>query len=1056
MYNKNLYVMKTTRYFIAFIVYLQFIVVSGQELGGMQEQNGFKASQQSGIVAQLMQWQKFGAKNATASFQNPDEKLQSQLGIHSQVVTTLAEDYEFYGGASTSGNNIPFDMVTDAEGNTYVTGGSSNESQPAGDFFTMKISPQGTILWQVRIPAAKYAVEYGMKLLLDTNGNLVVTGLKWNGNDMDIYTIKYSPAGSQLWTTTYNSPYQGIEAPSAITSGPDGSIYITGISWSGTSVDYITLKYNTEGSLEWQARNSGPGDDSWNEATAIALDAVGNVIVTGYSPNNDGWLNYHTVKYSANGTQLWAQDYNYASTDPDNPAEVTNSIPRSVTTDSNNNVYVTGVFDLFFGRMGTIKYNAAGEQQWIATYKTEGEETQGWQTAFSNNKLYVAGSHNGNFANNGNVLLSYEPDGTQNWVRETTDLIDAANVKLLFDAQGQPVVAAKGMTPGAEEYALNHAARAKKYSVQGDLMGEAAFIIDTTEGTASLGDMAGIGLDTLGNVYFTVNSFYSANGAVYEIVKSAFGTTAPAPLWNTVYTNAGAPNASMLHSFNDGNGNTFSTGEYFAFANGTLNASYFLVKHNAQGAVAWETVYNAENGNPAEGIIGRADTNGNTFVCLLPLFGEPLKVKKLSPGGQELWENQISLTNAQVRVLEIGTDGSVYLGGVAYENEGDQNPSFVGIKISATGEELWRTFIESNNSANTLYAISAGKVTPTGELVLTGSCGTGNFLSQNVNLTVLKINSDGNEGWQTPVTVENSSSTGTDLLISSDGTIYTNGFVQNNDTYMQDVITAKISANGVLQWSRVFGDEDRNERSYTLKQFSDGAVAVIGYSLGTEDDSIHNSLIKYDAQGNEPWVFESENMRYYNDFHIDGSDNCYIMNQITRDPFPHKIYNSLFPVATLITINAAGNGEEEFFIGQEYSEFYGKGLVPHPDGRLLLAGSIANQSFFKGLYFFETEHDGTLGIIDNEIVIEKNKLGQNYPNPVVSSTTIPFFLLKTEKVSIKLYSSEGKLIKEIANETFSAGTNTLIFDADGLASGIYFYQITAGKFKQARKMIVVR
>lgn len=1047
--------MKITRFIVVSILCLQYTIGSGQDIGTFQNQNAFKESKKSGIIAQLMQWQKFGAKQAPTTLHNPEEKLRMQLGMRSEVMTTFAEDYEFYGGETTAGNNIPYAMVTDAQGNTYVTGGSSNESHPAGDFFTIKVSPSGAILWEVRIPAAQYAVEYGMKLLLDMDGNLVVTGLKWNGNDMDISTVKYSPEGAQLWMSTYNSPNQGVDVPSAMVSGPDGSIYISGVSWSGSSLDYITLKYNSDGLLSWEARNNGPGEDSWNEATAITTDTVGNVIVTGYSPNNEGWLNYHTVKYSANGTQLWARDYNYASTDPENPSEVTNSIPRSITTDGDNNIYVTGVFDTFLERIGTIKYNAAGDEQWTATYKTEGELTQGRQTSFRNGKLYVAGSHNGNFANNGNVLISYEADGTQNWVRETTDLIDVANVKLMFDTEGNPVVAAKGMTPGAEEWMLNHAARAKKYSVQGDLISEAVFIIDTTEGTASMGDLAGIGLDNDGNVYFAINSFYSENGAVYETVKSAFGATAPTPFWNTVYTNAAAPNATMLYSFADNNGSTFTTGQYFNFADNVLNSNYFLTKHNAQGAVAWQAVYNTANGNGAEGILGQADANGNLFVCLLPQFGEPFKVKKLSPNGEDLWEAEINLTNAQIQVMEAGADGSVYLGGTAYENEDSNNPSFMGLKISSTGQELWRTFVESNNTANNIYAVAAGKVTAAGDLILTGRCGSGNFLNQDVNLTVVKIANDGTEGWQAQVDLDEGSSSGTDLLVSTDGTIYTNGYVQNPETYMEDIVTAKISADGVLVWSRLFGDEQKNERSYTLRQFSDGAVAVVGYSIDNNQD-IHNSLVKYDAEGNQLWVFESENMRYFNDFHIDGSDNCYIMNQVTIDPFPHKIFNSLFPISTLITVNAAGNGEEEFFIGDEYAEFYGKDLVPHADDRLLLAGNIGNQSFFQGLHFFETQHDGSLGTTDHETAIQKNKLGQNYPNPVISNTTIPFYLLNTERVSIKLYSSTGRLINELANDTFNSGTNTVVFDAQILSPGIYFYQLTAGKFKQARKMIVVQ
>ena len=1043
--------MKIIRFILAYIIYLQSVAGSAQVIEPVQNHNGNQGFQERhGSPSQRP-----GINPAAGLSNSLQQRQLQQPGMQPATVMPSSNNYQFYGGESTAGNNVPYDMVSDAQGNTYITGASSNELQPAADFYTMKISPQGTILWQARISADKYAVEYGVKLLLDADGNLVVTGLKWNGNDMDIRTIKYSPDGAQIWESIFNSPYQGVDSPAAIISDPAGSIYITGLSWSGSTVDYITLKYNTDGTLAWQARNNGPGGESWNEATAIAVDNIGNVIVTGYSPNNEGWLNYHTVKYNDNGTQLWVQDYNYASTDPENISDVTNSAARSVTTDGDNNIYVTGVFDIYLERIGTIKYNAAGEQQWTATYKTEGEKTQGWQTAFRDGKLYVAGSHNGNFSNNGNVLISYEPDGTQNWVRETTDLVDAVNVKLIFDAQGNPVVAAKGLTPGAEEWELNVAARAKKYNEQGNLLGEAAFVIDTSLGTASMGDMAGIGLDTNGNIYFTVNSFYSANGSVYEIVKSAFGVTTPTPIWNTVYANTGAPNVTMLNAFADNNGNTFSTGQYFNFSNDVLNSNYFLVKYNPQGAIAWQAVYNTENGNPAEGIMAKTDNSGNAFVCLLPQPGEPFKLKKLSPTGQELWETEINLINGQIRVMETSADGSVYLGGVAYENDSDDTPSFTAIKISATGNELWRTFTTSTNATNTVYAVAAGKVTSTGNFILTGHCGTGNFSSQNVDLTVIKFNNDGTAGWQTAVPVEGSSSKGLDLLISNDGSIYTNGYSQNDDTYLEDIITAKISADGVLQWSRTSGDEERNERSYTLKQFSDGAVAVIGYSLDIEGN-INNLLTKYDTQGSVVWTFESENMRYFNDFHIDGSDKCYIMNQVITDPFPHKIYNSLFPVSSLTIVGTDGSGDEEFFIGNEYAEFYGKRLIPHPDGRLLLAGNISNQSFYQGLHFFETEHDGTLGVNPNDALKPKKRLGQNYPNPVLNSTTIPFYLLETDKVSIKLYSSEGRLIKEIANQTFSHGNNTVTFDAGSLAPGMYFYQLTAGTFRQARKMIIAR
>ncbi|KOS04821.1 hypothetical protein AM493_01250 [Flavobacterium akiainvivens] len=1046
----------TTKHIFGLLAVAAFPLVSAAQ-SGLESQPGYEVSKTGGAVASLMKWKAFKPNYSKAPVTSPQQKMLQQMGIQTPQYTTLSNNYEFYGGEAYKGNNVPYASVTDGAGNTYITGGSTNEDHPAGDFFTMKVSPGGEILWEEREPAAMYAVEYGMNIAFDNSGNIIASGLKWNGNDMDIRVIKYSPDGTKLWDTTFDNGAEGIEVPNSMAIGADGSVYIAGIAWSGNSVDYITLKYNSSGAEQWHHTENPAGDDTWNEATAIAVDAGNNVIVTGYSPNENGWLNYHTIKYNPQGTKLWEQAYNYESTDPDNVADVTNSVPRAVITDADGNIYVTGTFDTFINRIGTIKYNAAGEQQWVETYKSGTEVTLGWRIGLNNNTLYVAGSHLGGFADDGTVLISYDTDGTQNWVEETTNLIETANARLAFDAEGNIVVSAGGMTPGAEEWEQDMAARAYKYTPEGDLLGQAAFVISTATGTASMGEMAGTGVDNEGNVYFTVNSFYSESGPVFETVKSGFGTTAPVTDWSATYTNLGSPGASMLNSFADGNGNTFSTGSYYTFSDNMLNANYFIVKHDSEGNIDWNVAFNAENGNPAEGIIGSTDANGNAYVCLLPGFEAyppQLKVIKLSPEGTQLWSAQIELYNPTVYVLAPQADGSVFLGGTALENEDSADPSFVGIKLKGDGSQQWKTFMPGI-SGNNIYQISAGKVDSDGRLILAGSHGSGTFMAQVVNLTAVQFNADGTPGWIASVPVEGGSSRGTDLYIAADNSLYINGYTQNSTTFYEDIITAKISATGEVLWSDTFGESERNERSYTVKPFSNGDIVVVGYSLADNGD-IHNTLVKYTADGELLWDFASENMRYYNDFHIDGSDVCYIMNQAIVDPFPHKIFNMPFPIASLVTVDSNGeNSNEAFFVGPEYAEFYGERLVPHPDNRLLLAGSVSNQAFYQGTYFFETEHDGTLGL-PGELTpdTQHNILGQNYPNPVREVTSIPFTLVNGGKAALRLYNAQGRYIREIANDIYASGSNTITFDTKGLAPGIYFYQIEYNGFKQARKMVI--
>lgn len=1023
----------------------------------LKEQNGYQMSKTSGSISLLTRWSAFKPDYGNAAVIDPQQKMLLRLGIRIPESIPFSNNYEFYGGEAYKGNNVPYASVTDAAGNTYVTGASSNEGQPAGDFFTLKIGPDGQTLWQKREQAAKYAVEYGMHIAFDNSGNIVVSGLKWNGNDMDIRLIKYAADGTKVWDTIFDKGVEGLEIPNAMTIDVHGNIYVTGIGWSGTSVDYLTIKYNSNGVEQWHRTENPAGEESWNEATAVAADTDGNVIVTGYSPNPEGWLNYHTVKYGPEGAKLWEQAYNYESTDQDNISAVTNSVPRAITTDADGNIYVTGTFDTFLNRIGTIKYNPSGQQQWVQTYKSGSEVTLGWKIGLNNNTLYVAGSHLGGFADDGTVLLSYNTDGTQNWVNETTDLIETNNAILSFDSGGNIITSANGMTPGAEEWEQDVAARAYKYSSEGALLGQAAFVISTTGGTATMNGMAGTGVDNNGNVYLSVNSFYSENGAVFETVKSGFGNTPPETIWNAIYSNTGSPAASMLNSFGDNNGNTISTGSYYTFSDGMLNTNYFIVKHNAEGDVAWNVVYNAENGNPADGIIGSTDANGNVYICLLPGFEQyppVLKVIKLSPEANQLWSAEIELNNPSVYIVQPQPDGSVYLGGTAKETEQSSTPSFVGIRLNADGSEAWKTYMPGIGE-NNIYQINAGKVNSNGELILTGAHGSGSFMSQQVNLTTVQFKADGTPGWITPVNIEGESSSGTDLYIAPDGSIYVNGFTQNYETFYENIITAKISATGEVQWYDTFGDTEKNERSYTLKPFSNGDVGVIGYSLANNGD-IHNVLLKYSPEGNLIWDFASENMRYYNDFHIDGSDVCYIMDQVIIDPFPHKIFNLPFPIASVITVDENGqNSNEEFMVGPEYAEFFGERLVPHTDGRLLLAGSVSNQAFYEGIYFFETEHDGTLSLPGVQMPdTARNILGQNYPNPVHNNTTIPFTLVNGGKAVLKLYNLQGRLITEIANDTYPAGKSTITFDNKGLAPGIYFYQIESDGFKQARKMII--
>ncbi|HAY33641.1 MAG TPA: T9SS type A sorting domain-containing protein [Ignavibacteria bacterium] len=84
------------------------------------------------------------------------------------------------------------------------------------------------------------------------------------------------------------------------------------------------------------------------------------------------------------------------------------------------------------------------------------------------------------------------------------------------------------------------------------------------------------------------------------------------------------------------------------------------------------------------------------------------------------------------------------------------------------------------------------------------------------------------------------------------------------------------------------------------------------------------------------------------------------------------------------------------------------------------------------------------------------KLSQNYPNPFNPSTRIDFALPNNSNVILKIYDLTGKEVETVLNDFRTAGYYTVNFNASNLASGIYYYKLTAGNDIAVNKMVVVK
>ncbi len=83
-------------------------------------------------------------------------------------------------------------------------------------------------------------------------------------------------------------------------------------------------------------------------------------------------------------------------------------------------------------------------------------------------------------------------------------------------------------------------------------------------------------------------------------------------------------------------------------------------------------------------------------------------------------------------------------------------------------------------------------------------------------------------------------------------------------------------------------------------------------------------------------------------------------------------------------------------------------------------------------------------------------LFQNYPNPFNPSTTIRYHVPRRTHVTLKIHDITGREVAELVNGEQDAGAYDIVWDAQGLTSGVYYYRISAGDFTSVRKLILMK
>jgi len=392
---------------------------------------------------------------------------------------------------------------------------------------SLKSNSQVTQEWEARYNGPSNSIDRGGSIVYDNSGNVFVTGSSnGNGSEYDFVTIKYNPSGNQEWIAIYNGPGNSDDYGAAIALDNSGNVYVTGSSIGvGSDLDYATIKYNSDGVLQWVARNNGihnSGDYSY----LLSIDNAGNVYVSGHEGIIDS-SELCTIKYNNNGELQWIARYN-------GPGNLYNHT-SSLVLDDLSNAYITGsttgigsgIYDYV-----TIKYNSfTGNQEWVANYNgPENLSDEANSSAIDKSGIiYVTGTSSDNVNQSSCATIKYNSNGIQQWaVRfRGTNNSNAFGSAVTSDEEGNVYVTG---------YSLNNVTDYDYLTIKYNSSGDELWAVNYN-GTANGADIADfIAVDKFNNIYVSGSSQGSGSDYDYLTIKyDSFGNE----LWTERYNGPG-------------------------------------------------------------------------------------------------------------------------------------------------------------------------------------------------------------------------------------------------------------------------------------------------------------------------------------------------------------------------------------------------------------------------------------------------------------------------------------------------------------------------------------
>ncbi len=833
-----------------------------------------------------------------------------QPNVRSATTDALEHAWvKYYASPNAPSRDVVHAIAVDSTGNVYVTG-QSDSTYSHTDMITIKYNSSGSEVWKARYngPANEYDVP--VAIAVDDGGNVYVSGYSDGiGTMYDYATIKYDNNGNEIWVARYNSQTNNHDWVTAMVVDLAGNVYVTGYGYNdATADDFITVKYTTNGIEEWVAKYSGNGLSQYDMATALAIDAVGNVFVTGKGYNDSGNIDFTTVKYNSIGEQQWVRKY-------DGPAHASDWV-GDITVDKVGNVYVTGGIEL--PRVGmnygydyaTIKYDSLGNELWVATFNDSCGSTYG-SADFADvvvvddlGNVYVSGSKAcGSWSEI--VTIKYNPSGEFLWkyysngagmfeIVKDVKVDVEGNVFLAFESGsgiygGIELVTEKMNAEGLFQWkkkikgANNKGAGATALTIDSHsnvyvagYSGEWGSTDFTTlkfdtygvqrwntqyNGSGMSSDFpSSIATDKDGNIY--IGGINRGQAHIYDpkylfVKYNKNGSE----LWNTQYRITGDTYCELVAMKVDENGNVYATGRG---GSSWLSYGYVTVKYNSSGTFLWASRFkdpNTTTDNPKDIAF---DVQGNTYVT--GYSNGFLTTIKYNTTGKKQWIAQYANGDDSYVKVKVTDDGNIIVAGTS-------NQDYVTIKYNSAGIQVWEK--KYNGSGNYDDKVNDLALDHFGNIYVTGSSYTDGGTS---DFATIKYSSSGNELWRAFYDGPSHRDDGPVFLTLD---IYGNVFItgsSSDSATLYDIATIMYNHAGQQQWTaRYNGDDDWVDEPYAIATDGIGNIIVSGRTIANHH--IAFATLVYGMQGEQKKIglFQMDNRSSINSgMCVDAQGNIYL------------------------------------------------------------------------------------------------------------------------------------------------------------------------------------